>query len=263
MSNKLIDQLIDPLKMPGQTFPLPSGGFFYKNGELDSSVINGEVQVFPMSGLAEMKFRSPDMLFSGKAVEEVIKECVPSILKPDKILSKDVDSILSFIRIVTYGPNIDLNATHSCEKAKEHSYQINLQNIINNAKILSKDKYELFFNLKFQNKQDCLLTPLVWNDAVNIMQITSKSNIDSEDLSNLFLISVSGLISSIDGTIDREAIKKWVSLAPATYIKNIQETIDKGLSEFGSEFSEEVKCKDCNEMYKLNIDLNPSSFFFI
>jgi len=37
--------LLENLRLPGETVRLPSGGMFYKNGELASHVNNGEIHV--------------------------------------------------------------------------------------------------------------------------------------------------------------------------------------------------------------------------
>ena len=37
--------LLASLRIPGETFRLPSHGLFYTDGELDDSVVNGEVEV--------------------------------------------------------------------------------------------------------------------------------------------------------------------------------------------------------------------------
>lgn len=261
IDEKAVNPLLTPLKIPGRVLPLPSAGLFYKSGELSPETVNGEIQVFPMSGLAEMKFRSPDLLYSGKAVTEVIKECVPSIIKPEKIISKDVDSILAFIRLVTYGPEIEIKATHNCEKAKEHSYQVNIEKIINESVQLTKEKYELFFNITLNNGQICQLTPLTWDDAVVIMQVSTMTDVDNEDVKRLYATNITGMIQSIDGVVDREMIYEWSKLAPAPLTKQIQNSVNNGLSEWGTNFETEIICKDCGNKFKVPIDLNPSSFF--
>ena len=42
MSN---NPLLQKIRLPGRIFQLPSRGLFYKNGELDESVKNGEIHV--------------------------------------------------------------------------------------------------------------------------------------------------------------------------------------------------------------------------
>lgn len=259
--NHVVNPILAALKVPGRVFPLPSAGLFYKNNELSPNVINGEIQIFPMSGLAEMKFRSPDLLYSGKAVTEVIRECVPDILKPERLLSKDVDAILAFIRIVTYGPTIEIKTTHDCKDAKEHSYEVNIEKNMNDSKQLSKENYELFFNIKLNNGQNVQLIPLIWEDAVTVMQISSMTNVNNEDIDKLYETNISGMIHSIDGVVDRNLINQWVKIAPSPLTKQIQKSVNDGLVNWGSNYEFSITCKDCKEEVKVPLDLNPATFF--
>lgn len=261
MSTEVSNPLLAALKLPGRVFPLPSGGHFYDNGELATDVVNGEIHVMPMSGIAEMKFRSPDLLYSGKAVAEVIKECVPSILKPEKMISRDSDAILSYIRLVTYGPELDVKTIHNCKDAKEHSYTINLEKIISSIVPLSEDNYKMFFITTLPNGQHLVLTPLRWESAIELIQLSSTQNPTSEDIDKMYLVNTSGMVQSIDGIVDRKLIDEWTKLLPAPYSKQIQNLVTKGLEVWNANFESKVKCKDCGEEITVPIDLNPSSFF--
>jgi len=262
MSELSPNPLLSALKLPGRVFPVPSGCHFYNNGEVDDAAKKtGEVQVFSMSGLAEMKFRSPDLLYSGKAVCEVIKECIPSILKPEVIMSKDVDTLLSYIRLVTYGQTIEIRSKHSCENAKEHTYDVNLESMVTSTKVLTKEQYQLMFTVKLPNDQVVQLHPLEWQDAVELLQAASSSETTGEEVNKLFTKNILSLISSIDGISDREMISQWVKLAPAPYVKLIQDAVNNGLENWGTDFMANIKCKDCGEEYIFPLDLNPASFF--
>lgn len=253
--------ILTALKLPGRVFPLPSHGLFYKSGELANDVKDAEIMINSLSGLAEMKFRSADLLFSGKAVSEIIKECAPQVVKPEKLLSKDVDSILAFIRLVTYGQFVSVGAKHNCENAKDHTYEIDLERIINESKLLTEDNYKLFFKIKLKNNQEIDTTPLTWEDAITMLQITTSTNMKTEDVNKLYVTTLTGQIQSIDGVTDRNLIEQWVKVAPAPFTKQIQEAVTGGLDGWGADFSEKTKCKDCGQDLILPLDLNPTSFF--
>lgn len=107
--------------MPPETFRLPSGGVFYTNGELDDEVINGEVEVHPMTAIDEITIKSPDMMYQGTAIEKVFSRCIPQVLKPLELLTKDMDYLLVCLRIVTYGETLDLTweCPPTCEVRQE------------------------------------------------------------------------------------------------------------------------------------------------
>lgn len=106
-------------KMPPETFRLPSGGGFYKNGELDEEVVDGEVIIYPMTTQDEITMKSPDMLFQGTAIEKVFNRCMPQIKKPMDLLSNDVDFLMICLRIVTYGSSIEIK--YECPKCNENN----------------------------------------------------------------------------------------------------------------------------------------------
>jgi hypothetical protein len=258
-----VNPLLASLKIPGRTFPLPSSSFFYTNDVLsEDAAKTGEIQVFPMSGLAELKFRTPDMLFSGKAVTEVIRECIPAILKPEKLISRDVDTILSYIRIVTYGPLLDVVHKHNCPTAREeHTYQVNLESVVNQTKVLTKDQFDLLFDVKLSNNQNIKLKPLVWEDAVQILQKSSKEGITSAEVDEFFVFNKVCLIDSMDGVVDKKLISEWVRFAPAPYIDQIQITMNNAMEQWGTKFVAPIKCLDCGEELQVELDLNQTSFF--
>jgi len=49
-----INPLIERAYVPGETHTLPSGGLFYKNGELSNDVKNGEITVNPMTAIMKL-----------------------------------------------------------------------------------------------------------------------------------------------------------------------------------------------------------------
>ena len=84
----------NPLKQyfrqPAIFIQLPSQGKFYKDGALVPTA-NGEYPVLPMTTLDEITYRTPDALFNGTAVANVIESCVPNIRDAWAMPGMDVD----------------------------------------------------------------------------------------------------------------------------------------------------------------------------
>jgi hypothetical protein len=103
-------------RRPAVHVKLPSGGKMY-----DASVIevpeSGELPVYPMTAIDDITVKTPDALFNGAAVADVIKSCIPSIKDPWKINSIDLDAILISIRIATSGDVLELES--ACPKCNE------------------------------------------------------------------------------------------------------------------------------------------------
>jgi len=115
-------------RRPALYFRLPSGGAGYPPGTIDLPE-NGELPVFPMTAIDDITIRTPDALFNGNAVVELIKSCVPNIKDPWSIPAVDLDPILVAIRIATEGNLMDIST--ECPSCKEESkYDVQLAGIL-------------------------------------------------------------------------------------------------------------------------------------
>jgi hypothetical protein len=75
-----------------------------------------ELPVFPMTAIDEITYRTPDALFNGQAVVNVIQSCIPDIRDAWKTPGADLNAILVAIRIASYGHDMDM--TVKCPSAK-------------------------------------------------------------------------------------------------------------------------------------------------
>jgi hypothetical protein len=126
----------NPLKQyfrrPSIYLKLPSGGVGYPLGSLNRTE-NGELPVYPMTAIDEITSKTPDALFNGSAVVEIIKSCVPDITDPWSIPSTDLDAILIAIRSAAQGNEMEIES--ECPNCKEVSnYGINLIGILQTMK---------------------------------------------------------------------------------------------------------------------------------
>jgi len=126
----------NPLKQyfrrPSIYLKLPSGGVGYPLGSLNRTE-NGELPVYPMTAIDEITSKTPDALFNGSAVVEIIKSCVPDITDPWSIPSTDLDAILIAIRSAAQGNEMEIES--ECPSCKEVSnYGINLIGILQTMK---------------------------------------------------------------------------------------------------------------------------------
>jgi hypothetical protein len=96
----------NPLKQyfrrPAIYLKLPSGGALYPPGVIKPTE-NGELPVYPMTAIDEITTKTPDALFNGVAMVEIIKSCVPDVLDPWSINSIDLDAILLAIKSAAGG----------------------------------------------------------------------------------------------------------------------------------------------------------------
>lgn len=124
--------LNNPLKQffrrPAVFLQLPSGGRYY-NDDVISPTESGELPVFPMTAIDEITARTPDALFNGEGMTQIMKSCVPNILKPWEINNIDLDAILIAIRIAS-GEN-NMNMDSECPSCQEvNAYTLDLAKIL-------------------------------------------------------------------------------------------------------------------------------------
>lgn len=118
----------NPLKQyfrrPALYIKLPSEGKYYKPGVVNIPP-TGELAIYPMTAIDEITTKTPDALFNGSAMVDLIKSCVPDIKEPWSINSIDLDAILIGIRSAGGGNEMEVESR--CPACTDvASYGINL-----------------------------------------------------------------------------------------------------------------------------------------
>jgi hypothetical protein len=270
----------NPLKAyfrrPAIYLKLPSEGKYYPQGSVDIPV-NGEVAVYPMTAVDEITTKTPDALFNGSAVVEIIKSCIPSIKDPWEIPLIDLDPILVAIRTATNGNNMDI--TSKCPACEEEaSYGINLGNLLST---LQKGKYDeplILQDLSFKFK------PLAYKQINKINQVQfeiqtvvmgldsieddnvrkQKSNETMQKLNDLSVSLVSETIESITTPSSIVAEKEFI----IDFLKNCEKQTFESLRNYAIKMREsseikplKMKCIHCQHDYDQSLILNPTDFF--
>lgn len=251
--------LLSKIKLPGRTFQLPSRGALYKNGELKNN--EGEVHVHPLSALAEISLKNPDLLFNGKAIQQVCQECVPEILKPTELYARDVDALMYFLRLVTYGPNFEIRVKHDCAEAKEHSYNVDLEKAIQSFTVIDPTVAHEDYRVVLPNGQVVKVHPVKFEHMIRLFQMnTGKEEFTPDDIKKNVIFNLVNLIESVDDITDRALIEEWAKALTSPYQNRITEAIEK-TNNWGPPQNTPLKCKDCGEMFDVELPLNPISFF--
>ena len=258
-----VNPLLDRIQMPGETFTLPSGGIFYDNGELDPSVTNAEVRVNPMTALDEIIMKTPDMLFSGDAVRQVFARCIPSILKPDMILAKDVDFLIVCLRKVSYGPAVRVNQKHNCEDAKQHHYDIDVTDFIKRTRRIDPTVADKRFTTEMPNGQRVTVEPIRFGHFVEVMQLDADRRdqvMTPEQQRDRTVRSLARVVRQVDEITDEEMIVQWLSNIRPEFLRKIEDKIEETV-QWGTDFNTTVKCHDCGKPFTFDLPMNPLAFF--
>ena len=264
MENQTQNPLLSKIKLPGRTFQLPSRGALYKNGELTDST-DGEIHVHALSALTEIQLKNPDMLFNGKALEEVCRECIPQIKKPTQLYGRDIDAIMFYLRLVTYGPEFEIKVKHDCKEAKDHSYVVNIEQMAVNMKQLDPTVAEEEFKVTLPEGEVVRVHPLKFDHMIKLFQMNAdKKEFTVDDIKANVIFNLVNLIESVQlgetVVTNKKHIEEWVKTLTTPVQNKITSAIEK-TNHWGPEQSVKISCKDCGEEMNVELPLNPISFF--
>lgn len=257
--NPLINKLHKSNAMPGVTFRLPSMGLPYKNGEISDEVKDGEVVVFPMSTLDEIYLKTPDMLYQGTAIEKTVSRCCPQILKPLELLSKDIDYILTCMRLVSYGNILTVSYKCECAKSKEVELAVPISDFLKGTKSITNDDVK---KLDFELDGFIFKTKFVTlGQMITLNQDNSSNDGDTpEHIFDTFIKNLSVNIESIDSVDDQELIIEFLKAQQRKFQMDVLKHV-QDVNNWGMNFDYKFKCKWCNKEKTTSIALNPVSFF--
>lgn len=271
----------NPLKQyfrrPSIYIRLPSNGADYSPGVINMPD-SGEFAVYPMTAIDEITSRTPDALFNGTAVVELIKSCVPDIIDPWRISSNDLDAILIGIRSASQGNELDIDT--ECPKCKESSsYGVSLVSILASLKAgdYSKELQVGELSIKFRP-----LTYKEMNEAsLNQFEIQKLfANLESADISDEERASRSKdavkSITEITMKILAKTIERVTTpdsqVTETPYILDFLQNCDKTtyttIRDYHTQLKAstelkplKIKCIHCQHEYEQTYVLNASDFF--
>lgn len=269
-TNNINPLLMNKARIPGETFALPSGGLFYNNGELGQDIMNGELHVFPMTAYDEILIKTPDLLFNGKAVEEIFSRCIPGVLKPMELIAKDVDFLLIALRLVSFGPMVTVLHKHDCEKPHEHKYEVSIQDFIHRVKTIDASIMGKEYTTTMSNGMVVGLSPMRYGTVVEMMtDVDSERPLTPDEMhernSNHMASLISRVTVPVEGgndevVVDPGFIRDWVKSLTILDMKALQDAIDNQ-RDWGADTHFDISCKDCSKQVSVNVPLNPIHFF--
>jgi transposase-like protein len=271
----------NPLKQyfrkPVLYIKLPSGGKFY-----DSETViippNRELPVFPMTALDDIVCQTPDAVYNGTAVIELLKSCIPNIQDPWKINTVDLDSLLIAIKIASNGELMNLDTKcPSCEE--EYSFDVNLVQVLNG---IQKTDYTNTLSIGDLNIKFKPLTYLELNEAnlrqyevqktVNTIMDNYEESVETKNqiqelLNKMNMITNDILSQTIESIItpetvvsDNDHIKEYL-LSCDKKSHNLIKTTSISLRENGKIKPLHITCPHCQHEYTHTLNINVTDFF--
>ena len=264
-------------RRPSIYITLPSKGKFYPEGALELTE-NEELPVYPMTAVDEITYRTPDALFNGTSITEVIQSCMPSIKDAWAIPSIDLDTILSAIRIATYGHTLEIGTT--CPKCEEEAeYGVDLRKIIEQLDIGEYDSSinsgDLEIHIKPLTYKDINESSLVQFEEQKIASVLEDTEMSEEEklklLSKTFKKISEMTIATMGKSIeyiktpetlvsDAEQINEFLHNCERSVFETIKNKVLTLRS--NSELKPlHIKCMECENEYEQPFTLDMSNFF--
>lgn len=256
---------------------LPSQGKFYPEGTL-SLPPNGELPVLPMTAVDEIVTRTPDALFNGSAVPDIISSCIPAIRDPWSMPATDLNAVFIAMRLASYGHNMDITSTcPNCNHRNE--FEMDLRIIMDSLKTPDYDTPLIVGDLTFY------FVPLTYRqinqnsqaqfEDQKIMQTMLNTDMPDSDRLKLLGDSMKKITALTIQTISMSIRCIQTSDALVTEPNHILEFLnncDKDMFNTVKDHAVnlrtqsdikplDVTCGECNHKYTQDLSLDLSNFF--
>lgn len=271
----------NPLKQyfrrPAVYIKLPSGGVGYPPGAL-SMTENGELPVYPTTAIDEITARTPDALFNGTAVADLIRSCIPNIKDPWEVPNTDLDAILVAIKAAS-SPSGEMDIDSVCPKCEDLStFKINLSAILTNigtpdfSKIMEVGELKVKLKaISFKDVNKASMEQFEFQRVVSqidsIEDEDEKNRVTKESLQKITDLTMNLLTHSIE-YIETPAMKVEQKDFILDFLQHCDRNVYISIRDRSGELRQmsEVKpmkmtCASCDHEYEQSITLNPTDFF--
>jgi hypothetical protein len=264
-------------RQPAIYIKLPSQGKYYPAGTLEMPE-NGELPVLPMTAIDEITYRTPDALFSGQAVINVIQSCVPAVKNAWAVPSIDIDTLLVGIRIASYGHEMPFTTTcPACQNTDD--YGVDLRTVLEQIKTpdytqpIKQGDIEIYFkpmtyknlsdNNKIQFDEQRIFQSVSTEGAIDPKQLTAMSDA-LKRMTEMTVTALSQSIMTIKTPTALVSEPEYIS----EFMRNCDSTLFNRIQKYVVERKTEaemkpvaIKCSNCSNEYQQTITLDMTNFF--
>ncbi len=275
---KSVNPLKQYFRQPAIYLQLPSKGEFWADGSL-ALPETGELPVLPMTAIDEITYRTPDALFNGQAVVNVLQSCIPNVKNGWEAPAVDVNAMLIGIRIASYGHDMDVGTT--CPECNtDAEVTIDLRVMLDAVKMPDYSKTIQYGDLEItfqpityrdQNKTNQLqfeaqrqVQAITLNEVMPDAEKVIELNKALGRITELTLEALKWSIASIRTpqamVTEPEHIQEFLQNCDRKLFMSIRDRIvemrtNADLPPMG------VKCENCGHEYEQSVQLDMASFF--
>jgi hypothetical protein len=263
-------------RRPAVYLKLPSGGIGYSPGSIDMPE-TGEIPIYPMTAIDEITARTPDALYNGTAVVEILRSCVPNIKNPWEVTNVDLDPLLVAIRAATHGSKMEIET--DCPECKETSkYDVDLGGVLADFKpgdyssTLNLGEIQIKFRpLRFTEMNEANLAQFQvqrgLQDVINSVDDELKNQKTTSLLKTINDMTMNVIASTIEyiktpgsTTFEREFIIEFLQNIDKKTYDTIQEKTVK-LRQSTENKPLHITCSHCQHDYEQSFSVNVTDFF--
>lgn len=264
-------------RQPAIYLSLPSGGEFWPDGSLEMPQ-NKELPVFPMTAIDEITYRTPDALFNGQAVVNVVQSCIPAIKNAWHIPSQDFNAIMVAIRIASYGHEMEL--TTKCPACStEGDFSLDLRTVLD--RLHSPDYHQSveagpleisFRPVDFQQQNAISTQQFEHQRMIQLIPDSDLSEADKVQRMTDIMFRIQQLTTRVLAMSIASIRTPQAIVTESEYIQEFLENCDRdiynsirdkavALRQSAELEPLPIKCSDCGHQHQQVLNLDQASFF--
>lgn len=264
-------------RQPALYLRLPNDGQFWPPGSLEMPP-NRELPVLPMTAIDEITYRTPDAVFNGTAIVNVIQSCIPAVKNAWQAPGTDLNAMLIAIRVASFGNEMEVDTTcPSCENVAE--YSISLNTIMANipkpdfSDTVKNGDLEVFFKpLDYQTQNQINVAQFEQQRVLMTMPQTdlpekeklAALNAALEQITKLTLRAIQSSVAAIrtpQGVVtEKEHIEEFLQNCDRNLFNEIRDKAIKMRADSDLK-PMKIACTNCGHEYEQSITLDSVSFF--
>lgn len=264
-------------RQPAIYIKLPSDGANWPAGSLNMPQ-NHEIPVYPMTAIDEITYRTPDALFNGQAVINVIHSCIPAIKNAWHMPNIDINTVLIAIRIASHGHELEIESTcPACTESED--YSMDLRVVLDKIKtpdynkmldhgdlqiVFSPLSYEMQnYHSQKQFEQQQMLNSITRSELSEEEKL-SRINAAMGEITKLTLevlaASIAGIKTPETFVDDQDMITEFLNNCDRLMFNAIRDQIIE-LRKDSDLQPVHLKCNSCSHEYDQPLNLDMTSFF--